>query len=547
MFRKNDDHKQLELFNSFLSFKPTVAKMLNRTWAPVFYEQVFCKINEDLFAPMYCLDNGRPNFAINRLLSLEIIKNLFDYTDIEILDQFHFNYQVMYALGIRNFGEVSLAERTIYDFRERVFNYIKEHPDEDNILFQQFEILTKNFINIAGIKLDQQRLDSTLISPNIKKAGRLSLAHDVLAQAVQSIPENLLSENLKPVLNSSFKNNLLYHTRNREIDNRFQTVLDLMFEVETLGQQHPDLDRLEPLNLLKRFLKEQAVFNQEEQRYLPRSKKDVSASSLQSAYDSDATFRDKAGKKHSGYVLQLSETCSEENPVQLITDYDLKPNHISDVELSLQRLEAIKKNTDAQDLYVDGGFYSPDVIKEADRLNIEMHYTDMTGKKPLEGKIPLSKFTINDQMDIIYCPAGFKAERSHYNDKKKTLSIHFSKDHCQACPFRPDCPVKTQKKDFILRTSQKALLAATVREQVNDKQIKRENISMRAGIEGTNSALKRSQGANHLKVRGLTKCEITIALMVVGHNFKQFLRNLMGRVRPKFKKRNKGQLCPLSG
>ncbi len=68
-----------------------------------------------------------------------------------------------------------------------------------------------------------------------------------------------------------------------------------------------------------------------------------------------------------------------------------------------------------------------------------------------------------------------------------------------------------------LRTSHKALLAATVREQVHDKQIKRGNISMRAGIEGTNSALKRSQGANHFKVRGLTKCEMTIALMVIGH------------------------------
>jgi len=79
--------------------RPKIAKMLDNTWAPVFYKEVFCKINEELFAPLYCLDNGRPNRPVNILLSLEIIKHIFDYTDKEILEQFYFNFQVLYALG----------------------------------------------------------------------------------------------------------------------------------------------------------------------------------------------------------------------------------------------------------------------------------------------------------------------------------------------------------------------------------------------------------------------------------------------------------------
>ncbi|HBQ85262.1 MAG TPA: DDE transposase, partial [Syntrophomonas sp.] len=85
--------------------RPSVAKLLNKTWAPVFYEQVFCKINEDLFAPMYSLDNGRPNTPVNILMSLEILKHMFGYNDQELLEQFYFNFQVNYALGIRNLGE----------------------------------------------------------------------------------------------------------------------------------------------------------------------------------------------------------------------------------------------------------------------------------------------------------------------------------------------------------------------------------------------------------------------------------------------------------
>jgi len=196
MFRTNDTHLQEDLFNHYRTMKPSIVKMLAKSWAPVFYEEVFCKIDETIFAPLYCLDNGRPNTPVNILLSLEIIKHQFGFTDEEILEQFYFNFQILYALGIRNLGEVYIAERTIYEFRERIYSYILERPDQEDILFKQFEILTSNFIEKAGIKTNEQRMDSTLVSPNIKKAGRLSLAHDVLQQAVKIIPAHLLSDSL---------------------------------------------------------------------------------------------------------------------------------------------------------------------------------------------------------------------------------------------------------------------------------------------------------------------------------------------------------------
>ena len=46
------------------------------------------------------------------LLSPELIKHMKDYTDEDILEQFRFSYQIMYAVGRRNLGELYLAERT---------------------------------------------------------------------------------------------------------------------------------------------------------------------------------------------------------------------------------------------------------------------------------------------------------------------------------------------------------------------------------------------------------------------------------------------------
>ena len=76
-------------------------------------------------------------------MSLEIFKHI-GY-DQELLEQFY-STSVNYAIGIRNLGKFTY-ERTLYEFRERVYNYIVEHPEEDDVIFKQFEILTQNFID----------------------------------------------------------------------------------------------------------------------------------------------------------------------------------------------------------------------------------------------------------------------------------------------------------------------------------------------------------------------------------------------------------------
>jgi len=544
MFRKNDGHLQDDLFNHYHTMRPSVAKLLNKTWAPVFYEQVFCKINEDLFAPMYSLDTGRPNTPVNILMSLEILKHMFGHNDQELLEQFYFNFQVNYALGIRNLGEVYLAERTLYEFRERVYKHIAEYPEQDEVILKQFEILTQNFIEQSGVKNDNQRMDSTLISPNIKKAGRLSLAYDVLVQAVRAIPSNMLNKDLKPVLEDSFKTDLLYKTRNQELDSRFQKVLDLMQEVEKLVAKNRDLASIQEIMLVKRFLSEQANYDEQQGKWRPKASKDVDTNSLQSAYDPDATFRHKAGKDHSGYVLNLSETCAKENPVQFITDFTLQPNNKSDVNIARERMPKIKENTDVKNFYIDGAYYGEEIIEQASELEINLHYTDMTGRKASTDKLPTTCFNFNDEMKVLSCPQGKTPLRSDYNPKTKTSSSHFSHDDCKDCPYFDICPVKSQKKTRVLRVSLKTIMADQTREQIMNKDIKRENTSYRAGIEGTNSALKRGEDMNKINVRGLIKCYLVSAYKVIARNTKQFSRFAMGR----FKKPDSGSIpgivCP---
>ncbi|MBE3595006.1 MAG: hypothetical protein IMX04_08240 [Candidatus Carbobacillus altaicus] len=88
---------------------------------------------------------------------------------------------------------------------------------------------------------------------------------------------------------------------------------------------------------MDRFLREQAVFNPEENRWLAKEAKEISS------------------------------TCRDENPVQIVTHYDLAPNTTSDIELLKRALPTLSEQG-IKDVYTDGGYYSPEMTEVGDKL-----------------------------------------------------------------------------------------------------------------------------------------------------------------------------------
>jgi hypothetical protein len=526
LFKENIAHIQESLFDSSNIMNEGVKRKLEKSWAPIFYEHIFSKIDEKPFAVMYS-DTGRPNFPVNISLALEYIKHFQNYTDDELVENFYFNYLLNYAVGIRTLGELNLAERTLYEFRSRIYKYTMEHPGEDDLIFGQFRNLVDGFAVTAGISDKLQRMDSTMFMSNIKKSGRLALAYDVLVKAVKSIPEEICSLPLKEVLTSEFKTDTLYRVKVNETDSKFETILNLCREaLETLKSLNPEKET-EELRIINRFLAEQAKYDEETDRLRARDKKEISAASLQSAYDEDATYRNKAGKSQSGYVANLSETCSKKNPFQLITDYKVAANITSDVELINERLLELEKNTGCKELYVDGGYYSQEAAESDEEQGIKINFTDMTGKTP-KGNVGACEFELDDEKKIIKsCPKGIKPMRSA--EKAGQFVAHFSLESCEGCELLDQCPVKKQKKSYVVRFSQKALTASKQRKLITENY--KSNCSMRAGIEGTNSALKRRHGMSKLKVRGLAKVQVEVGLKVTAQNFRRLCTYLLQTVK----------------
>jgi len=70
MFRENKKHLQEKFFSSTFEIDKNVRERLMKGWSPLYYEHVFSRIGEKIFASLYNKTTVRPIFPVNILLSL---------------------------------------------------------------------------------------------------------------------------------------------------------------------------------------------------------------------------------------------------------------------------------------------------------------------------------------------------------------------------------------------------------------------------------------------------------------------------------------------
>jgi hypothetical protein len=389
-------------------------------------------------------------------------------------------------------------------------------------------------INNANLYTNEQRIDTTQVMSNIKKSGRITLAYDVLIKGAKKLPESAYTETVRNILSPSFKTDIIYKAKSSETESKLTILLRYCQEVLTLLEQQKEIGCTDEIRILKRLLNEQSI-TKEDGTVEAKDGKKVSPKSMQSAYDEEATYRRKGEQGYNGYVVGITETCSEENPFQLITDYTLEQNVVSDTEILNDRMEHIAE-TGCDTLYGDGGFVSGEIIMEASLQGIDMQYTNMTGNISEQGNLTVDDFK-HDGITVHQCPAGHTPKEEIEN--RNSLNVCFESNLCQNCPLRLICPSKPSKDGYTVRFGYEQMVLSATRNEL--KENFSENISKRAAIEGTNSSLKR-KGMGKLRVRGKAKCTIVVGLKILAHNIRQFVKFAQGHYAPK----NQGSIMPLS-
>jgi len=518
MFRENKKY-QVSLFGIVYQLPLGVKKMLDESWAPAFRGLVFDKIDEMRYAVLYSDNVSRPNFPVNVWVGLEILKGQFDYTDEELMRQFHFDLLTAYALGQEGLGELTVCIRTIYYNRERLLEY--EAMTGRNLLEEEFNSITDDALEQWGVDTKTQRMDSSFVGSFIKKMSRLEIAVKVLQNFYKELPEEE-QKRWQPLLAGYLEEeaqHLSFRLKRAEVETHLTKVGEWLFKLHEAYSRDEDLTGLQSYQHVGRVLQEQYLVTREKEKTVIEVKpaKEISASSLQNPADDTATFRRKGDEDHQGYVFNVAETCSPANPVQLLTDVSLYPNVISDEVIAAERVPEIKERMDVKEMITDAGFTSEASEKVCNTEGVALIPTEVKGRKLSEDELSLKDFQFAGGK-IVACPVGQPPAREIHNEEKERWVVRFSREQCGSCPMIGRCPVAERQKFYSLSFTNRQVVVAR-RRQALDEEDYREKCRLRPAVEGTVSQFKRRTHNAKLRVRGYRRAWNAIIAMAIGINF----------------------------
>lgn len=511
MYRRNDQHRQIPMFSTLDDLPDKQRQRLESSWAATFYKDFFSRIDEDIFAMLYSDQASRPNIPVNVLVGLETLKAGFGWSDAELEEQLAFNLQVRYALGYRDLTVGHVELRTVYNFRRRLAQHMQ--MTGENLLEEAFEQVTDEQIEALQLKTGKLRMDSTQIASNIRQMSRLQLLVEVVQRVWRMLSEDdqaRYATAFAPYLKGT-AGQYTYHIAPGEGPRHLESLGTLMRQgVIDLAAAYGTEAAYQ---VLVRVYAEHFV--EVDSAVRPKAGHDLSAQSLQSPDDWEATYRQKRGEGYQGYVANVTETCDPVNPVQLIVKMQTAPNHTDDAQLLADAVPDLVERTDLDEMYTDGGYNSPTVDTVLNEHGIELYQTAIRGKKAQEDRIGVSDFVFTrDEHGIpqaVRCPGGQDAEVVPARQTGR-FTARFDADRCSGCPLLDHCPTQRLKRKpvfRILRFDQQQVHVAHRYE--NQRQAQARGQNLRSAVEATVRSVKHPFQHDQLPVRGHRR----VSLMMV--------------------------------
>lgn len=525
MFKKNKRHLQPPLLSNVSQLPEKHRMRLEHSWAGLYYREVFCRINEDLFAVLYADCPSRPNVPANVLVALEFLKAGFAWSDEELYDAFNYNLQVRYALGYHEFGEGDFDLRTLYYFRERLNRHMQTQGI--NLLEKAFEQITDEQLTAFRLKTGIQRMDSTFVTSNIREWDRLQLLVVVLQRVYRMLSEKdqaSYADVFEPYVKES-SGHYTYRLKKGDFFPHLERIGNFMYVL--LAELKRSYREQPTYQMLERVFNEHYRVEEKVVKGLPDN--ELGPHRLLSPDDWEATLRGRRNAIYQGYAANLTETCDPENPFQLITKVQVTANNVDDPKLLLEALPNLKERTALDTLCTDGGFGSYAVDLAMREHHVEHRPTGIRGRQPNPGKPGLFYFEVQydpaNQPIQMQCPNGQSVPVEHGNQKIGFVA-RFDPAICLDCPLgqSDQCPAKPVRKNPIrhLYFSEKEILATQRRKRV--LAIRKEEHNLRAAIEATCRAIKCRFHQGKFPVRGLFRMRCMLIGSAALNNIRQMTR-----------------------
>ena len=506
--------------------------------------------SEDEFGGLYG-STGRPNFSVARVLGIVWLQEMQGLSDQAALDSYSFDARWQHAMDVTDENGY-FSRRSLVEFRRRLVE-----QDEEMLLIRRvFDKSTSKALCRFQTSAAEQRLDSTHVVSNIRIAGVLDLFDSTVRHFIKSLGQaDYLHASSKIRSWYEQDNNGYFGLVNAERRVKAQQVAQFAVALLDGFESREEVVASEPYKLMQRLVDDYCTVTARtipsskkrkkgrKKRNAPRIEKTVvidtrkktKVGKLQSVHDPGATH----GHKGVGYSAQITETCNNKEKPELITDYEVTGANRADVGKAkdvVDRLEA--RELQPEVLFADAGYPTPQQLVELRENGTELFAPVHRG--PMKDKMGRDRFEFDEAQLVLLCPAGH-APTDHKvrnpNGEGAPVHAYFDGDTCRDCPMLETCPVrapnhrkkgtprKESRGDFRL-TITAALIARDKRFAEQKTDAWRERYAIRAGIEATNSELKRAHAFGRLRVRKRPRVLFAIASKLSACNVKRWLRGL---------------------
>jgi hypothetical protein len=490
------DPRQNRLFDPFAGLmSPPAKRLIAEGWQGVVRHCLLQVMPVPELARKFDPVIGAPTKELYSMAGLVFLTDFFDWTSAEAAEAYMLNLGVQYALNLD--PGAAVAARTIERY-QRLFR-------EEDLPATVFRQVTAALAELLELDVSKQRLDSTHVFSQMATFGRTKLMAVAIKRFLTQVKRHArdrydaLPEDLRSRYERA-ESKLFSHAKDVEgrKRSRQQAAEDLRWVMEHFADQ-ADITNRSTYKILAKIFSEQCEIVADKVEVRTQT----GGNRIQNPSDPDATYD---GHKGVGYQVQISETYSADNEVQLILATLPQTACERDEAAVSLILEQLKDwNVLPEEMPADTAYGSDENVQLAAAYGVEL-IAPIAGRTPTA--LPPDVLTVDDfaidertgQVDA--CPQSHVPLRVERDAAAQRTLVEMPAETCQGCPLLALCPItKTRDGRYELEfTDKEQRLAARRREQATE--VFQERYAPRAGIESTNSGLKRREGLGKLRVRG---------------------------------------------
>ena len=523
--RNIHDPNQAELFSPFVGqFSEVQERHLARGWAGVFRHAVLACLPAEQVSEHFDPHFGIPTKELYSMVGLVMLAETFHWTAEQAVEHYLFDGLTRYALNRAGTSD-SMSVASFERYR-RILR-------EDHLAQEIFATVTDQLCTQLDLDTNAQRLDSTHVFSDMATLGRTRLMgtcikrfltalqrHDVLVY--ESLPEAIHAR-YAPSANRLFAEIGTDRETRRRL--RQEVAEDLLWLVDRFIDDDDHSGR-PTFVALKRCLYEQCDVSEDRTTVTIRAK--TGGAVMQNPSDPDATFD---GKKGPGYQVQCSETCSDENDVQLTVGAQVQTAVEHDSHAVAPMLDELDERGHLPEtMLADTAYGSDDNVVAAEQRGCDLVSPTAgipaTEDDDVDALGPDDIVTDSDGQ-IIACPAGEKPVDSFIDDQGRAHAV-MDGPTCAACPFQRECPmtrhvIKNQDEHNTdgprpVITVEPAQRRRHERRRLERTAAFKEQYRRRSGHESCFSGMKRRCRLGRLRVRGMPSVALSCLLKITGWN-----------------------------